>query len=164
MQYSRFYVLVQCHHTCCKWQSLWLLSKPVVMQEMPWQLQLASLVQEAVEAITPVDNTAVRSPSAILSAVLDPLSTRLEQQASRTLLAAGLCQVMGFGRVLLRDTPRYAPPASVLCDKESHCICTIQVLSILQNTSCVLGSSALLLELLLELACQFRLRHSPCQH
>lgn len=92
--------------------SLWLVSNPVVMQEMPWQLQLASLVQEAVEASTPAHsiNTAVKSPSAILSAVLEPLSTRPEQQASRTLLAAGLCQVMGFGPVVLRDTPRYAPP------------------------------------------------------
>ena len=78
------------------------------MQETEWQLQLASLIKEAVEAVTP--DHSISSPSSILNAVLDPLSARHEQQSTRTLLAAGLCQVMGFQPVLLRDTPRYTIP------------------------------------------------------
>ncbi|KAL3158795.1 hypothetical protein ABBQ32_011522 [Trebouxia sp. C0010 RCD-2024] len=85
-------------------------------QEMLWQLQLASLIKEAVEVITPGRfNSPISSPSAILNAVLDPLSTRPDQQASRTLLAAGLCQVMGFQPVLLRDTPRAMVCVALLC-------------------------------------------------
>ena len=74
------------------------------MQETNWQLQMASLIKEAVDAVTP--DHSISSPSSILSAVLDPLSTRQEQQVTRTLLIAGLCQLMGFQPVLLRDTPR----------------------------------------------------------
>lgn len=78
----------------------------LVVQEVDWQLQLASLIKEAVDAVTP--DQSVNLPSSILSSVLDPLSSRHEQQATRTLLAAGLCQVMGFQPVLLRDTQRYS--------------------------------------------------------
>lgn len=74
------------------------------MQETDWQLQLGSLIKEAVEAVTP--DYSISSPSSILTAVLDPLSTRHEQQTTRTRLTAGLCQVMGFPPVLLRGTPR----------------------------------------------------------
>lgn len=74
------------------------------MQEADWQLQLGSLIKEAIDAVTP--DHSISSPSSILTAVLDPLSTRHEQQTTRTLLIAGLCQIMGFQPVLLRDTPR----------------------------------------------------------
>ena len=84
-----------------------------VVQELDWELQLASLIQEAYEAVTP--NGSTDSPSVILRAVLDPLAERHEQQAARTLLASGLCQVMGFQPVVLRDTPRYASPALRWC-------------------------------------------------
>ena len=86
------------------------------MQEVDWQLQLASLIKEAVDAVTP--NQSVNSPCSILSSVLDPLSSRAEQQATRTLLAAGLCQVMGFQPVLLRDATRY--PHSTSLSPSTH--------------------------------------------
>lgn len=74
------------------------------MQEIDWQLQLGTLIKEAVDAVTP--DHSISSPSSILSSILDPLSARHEQQATRILLIAGLCQVMAFQPVLLRDTPR----------------------------------------------------------
>ena len=76
------------------------------MQEFDWQLQLASHIQEAIQAVAPTDHS--KGPCSILEAAVGPLAEQQEQQATRTALAAGLCQVMGFQAVLLRDAPRYA--------------------------------------------------------
>ena len=62
------------------------------------------LVQEVVTA-----TSAQPSPpksSGILQSILSPLNSLKDEQLARTLLAAGLCQVMGFEMVLLSDTPR----------------------------------------------------------
>jgi hypothetical protein len=62
------------------------------------------LVQEVVTA-----TSAQPSPpnsSRVLEVILSPLDSLEDEQLARTLLAAGLCQVMGFEMVLLGDPPR----------------------------------------------------------
>ena len=62
------------------------------------------LVEEVVAA-----TSAEPSPpnsSRILESILSLLNSSKDEQPARTLLAAGLCQVMGFEMVLLGDPPR----------------------------------------------------------
>jgi hypothetical protein len=67
-------------------------------------MQAAMLVQEVVTA-TSADPTPPNS-SRILISILSPLNGLKDEQLARTLLAVGLCQVMGFEMVLLGDSPR----------------------------------------------------------
>ena len=109
------------------------------MQELDWQLQLASLIKEAVQAVAP--NGSTKGPSVILGAVLDPLAERHEQQAARTLLADALCHVWGFQPVVLRDTPR-CPCASLhLLSLEPSACCTEQFQAWQVQPAFLLGQS-----------------------
>ena len=60
------------------------------------------------------------NPASILDPILSPLTGLQDEQVAMTLLAAGLCQVMGFDTVLLGNPPRcnsLAAVALVLLDQ-----------------------------------------------
>ncbi len=78
---------------------------PSPLQEPDWHLQAAMLVQEVVTATSP--NLPPPNSSRILESILSPLNSLEDEQLARTLLAAGLCQVMGFEMVLLGVPPRW---------------------------------------------------------
>ena len=77
---------------------------PSALQEPDWHLQAAMLVQEVVTATSPEPSPP--NSSRVLESILSPLNSLKDEQLARTLLAAGLCQIMGFEMVLLGDSPR----------------------------------------------------------
>ncbi|DBB01874.1 TPA: hypothetical protein ACH3X1_000476 [Trebouxia sp. C0004] len=87
-------------------------------QEPDWHLQAAMLVQEVVAATSP--NPPPPNSITILESILAPLNGLQHEQLARTLLAAGLCQVMGFEMVLLGDYPRSAVAAAMLRDAQTQ--------------------------------------------
>jgi len=62
------------------------------------------LVQEVVVATSP--DPPPPNSTRILESILSPLNSLKDEQLARTLLAADLCQVMGFEMVLLGDSAR----------------------------------------------------------
>ena len=73
-------------------------------QEFDGHLQAAILVQEVVTAVSPPMSTP--NPASILDPILSPLTSLQDEQVAMTLLAAGLCQVMGFDTVMLGNASR----------------------------------------------------------
>ena len=76
------------------------------MQDSGWELQAAMLVQEVLTAVSAGESPTASTCSNALEPILAPLKILSEMHLARSVLAAALCQVLGFHAVLLTDPPR----------------------------------------------------------